>query len=118
MLGLVAVVGLVLYALRQNINLFYTPEQLLAADPAPLGRIRIGGMIKEITVMDGLQIEFIVTDYKQEVAVKYSGVLPDLFKQGQGVVALGKLVAPRQFVAEQVLAKHDEKYMPPLAKQE
>lgn len=111
--GLAAVISLVLYSLRQNINLFYTPEQLCAAVPRPKGRIRVGGMLKEIIATDGLQIDFIVTDYKQDITVKYVGVLPDLFKQGQGVVVLGKLTAPQQFMAEQVLAKHDEKYMPP-----
>lgn len=111
--SMAVIVGLVLYALRQNIDLFYTPEQLIIAKPIPQSRIRVGGMIKEITAVNGLQIEFIITDYKQEVRVDYVGILPDLFKVGQGVIVLGRYKPAQKFIAEQVLAKHDEKYMPP-----
>lgn len=116
MCGIAVASGLILYALRQNLDLYYTPEQLLTTDPLPQGRIRIGGMVQEgsIAHSDNLGVSFIVTDYKREVKVIYKGILPDLFKDKQGVVALGKINAAQTFEADQILAKHDENYMPEL----
>jgi len=118
LLSITLVISLVLYALRQNINLFFTPTQLLAQQSMPTTRVRIGGMVREDSVrrntsIDALTVRFVVTDLKHEIAVQYTGVLPDLFREGQGVVALGKLGADQIFRAEQILAKHDEKYKPP-----
>jgi cytochrome c-type biogenesis protein CcmE len=118
LLGITLVISLVLYALRQNINLFFTPSQLLAQQSPQTTRIRIGGMVRagsvrRDNVADPLTVHFVVTDLKTDIAVQYTGVLPDLFREGQGVVAMGRLGADRIFKAEQILAKHDEKYMPP-----
>ncbi len=117
MVAAVAVaVGLVLFALSENINLFYTPTQI-AEGEAPVGqRIRAGGMVVEGSIKrapDSLDVEFAVTDYSHEVVVKYSGILPDLFREGQGIVTMGSMNADGQFEASEVLAKHDENYMPP-----
>ena len=107
----------VLKALNSNIALFYTPTQV-AAGEAPKERVfRIGGLVKNGTLQrNDMTIRFIVTDTAKEIPVAYTGILPDLFKEGKGVVAQGKLAADGQFVASEVLAKHDENYMPPEAK--
>lgn len=109
------IIGLVLFALRQNINLFYTPSELNKLTVKPTSRIRVGGMVRNGSLKshDNLKVVFIITDYSQDLEIAYTGVLPDLFKEGQGVVALGTLNANNTFVAEQILAKHDENYMPP-----
>ncbi|WP_075878707.1 cytochrome c maturation protein CcmE [Vreelandella massiliensis] len=119
-LGLVSLtaiaVGLTLYALRANINLFFSPVQIAQGD-APLERtIRAGGMVKEGSVArdpDSLNVEFQVTDYVDDLDVYYSGILPDLFREGQGVVVVGQLQADGRMRADEVLARHDENYMPP-----
>lgn len=119
-LGLVSLaaiaVGLTLYALRANINLFFSPIQIVAGD-APFERqLRAGGMVKEGSVSrnpDSLDVEFTVTDYVEDVRVHYSGILPDLFREGQGVVVVGQLQRDGYIKADQVLARHDENYMPP-----
>ncbi|MFA7269211.1 MAG: cytochrome c maturation protein CcmE [Sterolibacterium sp.] len=107
----------VLNALNSNIALFYTPTQV-AAGEAPKERVfRIGGLVKDGTLQrNDMTIRFIVTDTAKEIPVAYTGILPDLFKEGKGVVAQGKLGSDGQFVASEVLAKHDENYMPPEAK--
>ncbi|MBO6849403.1 MAG: cytochrome c maturation protein CcmE [Marinobacter sp.] len=114
--GIAVAVGLTTYALRQNINLFYDPSQI-AAGEAPLDvRIRAGGMVEEGSVLrdsESLKVEFKVTDFNSSVLVEYTGILPDLFAEGQGVVAMGRMTDNGRFVADQVLAKHDENYMPP-----
>ncbi|MFD2191187.1 cytochrome c maturation protein CcmE [Pistricoccus aurantiacus] len=118
-LGLVSLaaiaVGLTLYALRSNINLFFSPIQV-AAGEAPLDRsIRAGGMVKEGSVArnpESLDVEFVITDYVEELPVHYSGILPDLFREGQGVVVVGRLTEAGNLEATDVLAKHDENYMP------
>lgn len=114
--GIAIAVGLTTYALRQNINLFYDPSQI-AAGEAPLDvRIRAGGMVEEGSVLrdpESLKVEFRVTDFNSSVLVEYTGILPDLFAEGQGVVAMGRMTDNGRFVADQVLAKHDENYMPP-----
>lgn len=119
-LGLVVLaaiaVGLTLYALRTNINLFFSPVQIAQGD-APIERqIRAGGMVKEGSVSrdpESLDVEFTVTDYVDDLQVIYSGILPDLFREGQGVVVVGELQADGRLYADKVLARHDENYMPP-----
>lgn len=114
--GVGIAVALALTALQQNINLFYTPSQI-AGGEAPEGtRIRAGGMVVEGSVKrdpDSLAVQFAVTDGGQQVLISYSGILPDLFREGQGIVALGRLDGDRMLLADEVLAKHDEEYMPP-----
>ena len=109
-------VGLTSYALRGNINLFYSPSDV-AAGEAPTDRsIRVGGMVVEGSVTrarDKLETRFIVTDFASSVTVTYDGILPDLFAEGEGVVATGILGANGVVTASEVLAKHDENYMPP-----
>ncbi|MDH2296608.1 cytochrome c maturation protein CcmE [Cobetia sp. 29-18-1] len=108
-------VGLTLYALRANINAFYTPTQI-ASGEAPQGRqIRAGGMVRDGSVRrdnETLDAIFIVTDFDHDVTVHYQGILPDLFREGQGVVVMGTFDGEHLETSE-VLAKHDEKYMPP-----
>jgi cytochrome c-type biogenesis protein CcmE len=114
--GAAVAVGLATYAMRENINLFYPPADI-AAGKAPLGKkIRAGGMVVEGSVKrasDSLRVTFEVTDYSATVPVEYTGILPDLFDEGQGVVAAGTLAESGVFMATEVLAKHDENYMPP-----
>jgi len=113
--GVSLAVALILYAFTQNINLFYTPTQCVETKVPQHKTIRVGGMVVKGSFkrLDDLKVEFIVTDFNQEIPIYYQGILPDLFKEGQGIVALGKLDEHNRFVASQVLAKHDEKYMPP-----
>ena len=110
--------ALVLNALDSNIALYVTPSEV-AAGKAPQGKaFRIGGMVKEGSIKreaDGVTVSFIVTDTEKDLLVAYKGILPDLFKEGKGVVAQGKLADGGRFVASEVLAKHDENYMPPEA---
>jgi cytochrome c-type biogenesis protein CcmE len=104
--------GLVLYALRDNIVFFYGPSEVLAKDLAPGTRVRIGGLVEKGTVVhDGMNVRFAVSDGKRDIPVTYSGPLPDLFREGQGVVAEGVLGASG-LTATTILAKHDERYMP------
>ena len=118
LVGVGVAVGFALSALQQNINLFYTPTQI-ANGEAPLDtRIRAGGMVAEGSVQrsaDSLDVAFVVTDYAANVTVRYRGILPDLFREGQGIVALGRLNDDGELIADEVLAKHDENYMPPEA---
>ena len=109
-------VGLVLNAFNSNLVFFYTPTQV-ASKEAPQGRtFRVGGLVQSGSVVrDGVTVRFVVTDTAKAVPVKYEGVLPDLFKEGKGVVAQGQLGADGTFVAREVLAEHDENYMPPEA---
>lgn len=114
--GVGLIVGLVLYALSQNINLFFSPSDIAAGKAPHEQRIRAGGMVREGTVeraTDSLKVRFVMTDYAHDVTVDYEGILPDLFREGQGIVAQGKLQANGVFLADEVLAKHDENYMPP-----
>lgn len=114
--GIAIAVGLTTYALRQNINLFYDPTEIAAGNAPVDVRIRAGGMVEEGSVArdtDSLKVNFRVTDYAASVPVQYEGILPDLFAEGQGVVAMGRLNEQGVFLADQVLAKHDENYMPP-----
>jgi cytochrome c-type biogenesis protein CcmE len=118
-LGVVAIgaaTALVLNAFEQNLVFFFTPSQV-AAHEAPQGRtFRIGGMVEKGSVKrEGVQVRFLVTDTAKTIPVLYSGALPDLFREGKGVVAQGQLGADGVFRAREVLAKHDENYMPPEA---
>lgn len=108
--------GFVLNAFQSNLVFFFTPTQV-AQGEAPQNKVfRVGGMVKEGSVKrDQTVIEFVVTDTAREISVRYSGLLPDLFKEGKGVVAQGRLDAQGLFMASEVLAKHDENYMPPEA---
>lgn len=117
LLVLGAVVALVLNAFQSNLVFFYSPTQV-AAKEAPQGRtFRLGGLVAQGSVRrDGLVVSFIVTDTARSIPVRYEGILPDLFKEGKGVVAQGQLQGGI-FIAREVLAKHDENYMPPEAAQ-
>ena len=114
--GISIAVGLSLFSLRQNINLYYTPVQVLE-HKAPNGRVfRLGGMVVKGSVHrvpNTLRISFVLTDYHANIKVKYNGMLPSLFRVGQGIVAQGKLNLKGVFIADQVLAKHDSTYRPP-----
>jgi cytochrome c-type biogenesis protein CcmE len=109
-----AALGLVLYSLSDNIVFFYGPSELAEKAPHPGTRLRIGGLVEQGSFKHegGQTVHFIVTDTKKSVDVTYTGLLPDLFREGQGVVAEGTLDADRIFKADSVLAKHDERYMP------
>ena len=114
--GVGIAVALALSALQQNINLFYTPTQITNGEAPKDTRIRAGGMVAEGSVQrsgDSLDVQFVVTDFARNVTIRYHGILPDLFREGQGIVALGKLNDEGVLVADEVLAKHDENYMPP-----
>ncbi|HIG64937.1 MAG TPA: cytochrome c maturation protein CcmE [Methyloprofundus sp.] len=114
--GTALIVGLVMYALTENINLFYSTSQI-AKGEAPVGaRIRAGGMVVDDSVKripDSLKVQFAITDFEHQVVVEFTGILPDLFREGQGIIAQGKMDAQGVFQADEVLAKHDENYMPP-----
>jgi cytochrome c-type biogenesis protein CcmE len=111
-----AATALVLVAFQENLVFFFTPSQV-AANEAPQGRLfRIGGMVEKGSVKrDGVEVRFVVTDTAKTIPVLYRGALPDLFREGKGVVAQGTLGADGVFQAREVLAKHDENYMPPEA---
>jgi cytochrome c-type biogenesis protein CcmE len=106
----------VLNAFQSNLVFFFTPTQVLNGETPKNTTFRIGGLVKVGSLQrDGTDVSFVVTDTAQEIPVRYSGLLPDLFKEGKGVVAQGRLDSSRLFVASEVLAKHDENYMPPEA---
>jgi cytochrome c-type biogenesis protein CcmE len=114
--GVVLSAGLAFKAFEENLLYFFSPSQVVAGE-APVERnFRLGGMVLEDSITrepGSLTINFVVTDFVNSVSVEYTGMLPDLFLEGQGVVTRGKLDASGRFVAEEVLAKHDENYMPP-----
>lgn len=122
-LGVSVSAGLTLYALSQNIDLFYTPSEIVNGKndnpdqkPEVGQRIRVGGMVVEDTVIrdeKSLKVEFEVNDVGPSITIEYEGILPDLFREGQGIVAQGVLIEPTRLKATEVLAKHDENYMPP-----
>ncbi|AGI31547.1 TPA: cytochrome c maturation protein CcmE [Mannheimia haemolytica] len=123
LLGLSVAAGLTLYALSQNIDLFYTPSEIVNGKnddpkqkPEVGQRIRVGGMVVEDTVKrddKSLKVVFDLNDIGPSITVEYEGILPDLFREGQGIVAQGVLIEPTRLKATEVLAKHDENYMPP-----
>ena len=109
-------VALVLFALKQNINLYFTPSQLHAEESLPSAEIRVGGMVKPGSVQfdqKTLDVQFVITDFSNDISVYYNGLLPNLFKEGKGIVIQGTLSDINHIKAKQVLAKHDENYMPP-----
>ena len=108
---------LILNSLNSNIALYVTPSEV-AAGKAPQGQaFRIGGMVKDSSLRrDGLTVHFVITDLVKDIPVAYTGILPDLFKEGKGAVIQGRMNADGEFIASEVLAKHDENYMPPEAK--
>ncbi|HEY6482668.1 MAG TPA: cytochrome c maturation protein CcmE [Steroidobacteraceae bacterium] len=112
----VSVAGaLALTAFRQNVTFFFDPSQVAAGQVLAGERFRLGGMVTKGSVQrapGSLEVHFVVTDFKHDIPVTYTGVLPDLFREGQGVIAHGRMQGST-FVADEVLAKHDEKYMPP-----
>jgi len=114
--GVATGVGFALKSLDQNIMFFFTPSEVISGK-APTDKLfRMGGMVVEGSVHrpgDGLTVKFDLTDNESNVTVQFAGILPDLFREGQGIIANGKLGASGDFVAEEVLAKHDENYMPP-----
>lgn len=121
-LGGLAVLGviaaLVLNAFQSNLVFFFSPTQVAAGDAPKSKPFRIGGMVKEGSLRreaDGVTMRFVVTDTEKDMTVAYKGILPDLFKEGKGAVAQGRLGDDGVFVASEVLAKHDENYMPPEA---
>jgi cytochrome c-type biogenesis protein CcmE len=111
-----AAIGLVIYAMRGNINLFYPPAEVVAGKAPVDQSIRVGGMVVKGSVQratDSLQVNFQLTDFQASVPVVYTGILPDLFAEGQGAVASGVLNEDGMLEATEILAKHDENYMPP-----
>ena len=118
-LGLLLLCGalfFVLNAFQSNLVFFFTPTQVAAGEAPKEGHFRVGGLVKAGSIQrDGMAVAFVVTDTQREVPVRYVGLLPDLFKEGKGVVAQGRLDAGQMFMASEVLAKHDENYMPPEA---
>lgn len=116
LLALSAATALVLNAFRSNLVFFFTPTQVATGEAPGERTFRLGGLVREGSVQrEGVQVRFVVTDTAREVPVRYTGLLPDLFKEGKGVVAQGTLGPDGVFVAREVLAKHDENYMPPEA---
>ncbi len=113
---LAVVASLVLYAMRQNISLFYTPTQVSKGE-APLHHpVRVGGMVVKGSIQyfeGGRMVEFTLTDFVATLKIQYNGLLPDLFREGQGVVVNGQIEEQNRVIASEVLAKHDAKYMPP-----
>ena len=109
-----AAAGIALYALTDSIIFFYSPSEVVQKAVQPGARLRVGGLVKadSLIKLSGENVAFVVTDGANEVTVAYQGLLPDLFREGQGVVAEGVLEAPGQMRAETILAKHDERYMP------
>jgi cytochrome c-type biogenesis protein CcmE len=119
-LGGVSVAGaLALTAFKQNVTFFFDPSQVAAGKVHPGEHFRLGGMVAKGSVQrapGSLEVRFVVTDFEHDVPVTYTGVLPDLFREGQGVIAHGSIGRDGVYVADEVLAKHDEKYMPPQIK--
>ncbi len=112
-LGLAAALGFT--AFRKNMMYFYTPSDLVSGNVPVGAKLRLGGLVERGSVQrsDGLNVKFTLADCEQKIQVRYAGILPDLFREGQGIVASGSLDEQRVFVADEVLAKHDENYMPP-----
>jgi cytochrome c-type biogenesis protein CcmE len=113
--GLAIATALGITAFRKNLMYFYTPSDLVAGTIAPGRQLRLGGLVERGSVKhgEGLQVDFVLGDCLHSVPVRYDGILPDLFREGQGIVATGTLGGDGRFNATEVLAKHDENYMPP-----
>ena len=115
LLALIVVVFVVLKSLEENVVYFFSPTELYNKEDIPLNKkIRVGGLVKDGSIINNqTSINFIVTDLNNEIIVSYKGSLPNLFSEGKGVVAEGKLKDKKYFIADKILAKHDENYMPP-----
>jgi cytochrome c-type biogenesis protein CcmE len=115
LLGLAVAAALGFTAFRKNMMYFYTPSDLVAGGAPKNAQLRLGGLVEKGSVQrgEGLLVNFTLADCAQKVQVRYDGILPDLFREGQGIVATGELEGDGVFVASEVLAKHDENYMPP-----
>ena len=114
--GIAIAVGFGLKAFNENLMFFFSPSEVIAGDAPPNHAFRLGGMVVDGSVKhpgDDLLVRFDLTDFEKTVTVEYVGILPDLFREGQGIVSRGRLNQDGVFVAEEVLAKHDENYMPP-----
>ena len=114
--GIAIAAGFALKAFNENLMFFYTPSDIVAGEAPVKHPIRVGGLVTTGSVKrqdDGLTVLFDITDNAETVTIQYTGILPDLFREGQGIVALGQLGKDQMFVASEVLAKHDENYMPP-----
>jgi cytochrome c-type biogenesis protein CcmE len=114
--GVAASVALAVMASRDNVTFYFDPSQIAAGKAPVAKRFRVGGMVVKGSVVrkpGDLEVKFVLTDFAHQVPVEYTGVLPDLFREGQGIIAHGTMGADGAFVADEVLAKHDEKYMPP-----
>ena len=116
LLGVIVALVLVMSALSKNMNLFYSPSELASSNVAPGSIVRAGGMVASGSIQkstDSLEVIFLITDFQNSLSVTYNGILPDLFSEDAGVVVKGFLKEDGTFLAEEVLAKHDENYMPP-----
>ena len=114
--GVAVAAGFALKAFNENLMFFYTPSAVVAGEAPVEHPIRVGGLVTTGSVKrqdDGLTVLFDITDNAETITIQYTGILPDLFREGQGIVALGELGKDQRFVANEVLAKHDENYMPP-----
>lgn len=119
-LGVSSALAMAMYALRDNINLFYTPYDIVQGKVMTGERFRIGGMVQKGSLQRdpaNLDVTFVLDDKRETVRVHYRGILPDLFREGQGIVANGELNSNGEFIAKDILAKHDADYMPPEVKQ-
>ncbi len=118
--GIATATGLALYSFNQNLMFYFTPTDV-AAGKAPSSQVfRVGGLVVAGSVnraTDKVNVSFVVTDLTEKVTIHYAGILPDLFREGQGIIARGRLNKNNEFIADEVLAKHDEKYMPPEVEQ-
>ncbi len=115
-IGVGIAAGFALKAFNENLMFFYTPSKVIAGEAPVDHLIRVGGLVTNGSVQrqaDGLTVNFDITDNAETITVQYTGILPDLFREGQGIVAHGRLQGNRMFIADEVLAKHDENYMPP-----
>ena len=118
LVGVASAVALIAYAVKGNLDHFYTPTQVVEDAPPVNQRIKVGGLVKQGSVIrsqEDLTVEFKITDKVSDMTVVYTGILPDLFREGQGIVAHGIYTGTRALKADKVVAKHDEKYMPPEA---
>ena len=118
--GVAAATAFALQAFQKNLLYFYNPSQVRSGEAPASGVFRVGGMVEKGSVRrasGSLEVRFTLTDFAERVVVSYTGVLPDLFREGQGIIARGRLGPDGTFVAEEVLAKHDENYMPPEVKE-
>jgi cytochrome c-type biogenesis protein CcmE len=116
LVGIAIAAGLILNAMKSNMTYFFSPSEVFAGHIPANKTIRLGGLVEEKSLQredDGLTVHFRVTDNAKTISVVYTGILPDLFREGQGVIAQGKMSSDGVFLADEVLAKHDETYMPP-----